>query len=94
MGSHVCPWWAGYFINNRLRHMLRNPEAILDRYVRPGMTVMDLGCGMGLFSIAMARKVGGQGCVIAVDIQPRMLDVLQRHAEKSGMATRIQNPPG
>lgn len=54
------------------------------------MTAMDLGCGMGLFSIAMARMVGDQGCVIAVDIQQRMLDVLQRRAENSGVASRIR----
>ena len=89
MAIHVCPWWAGYFIDNPLRRLLHNPEAILGRYVRPGMTVMDLGCGMGLFSIAMARMVGAEGCVIAVDIQQRMLDVLQERAEKSGVASWI-----
>ena len=90
MGSHVCPWWAGYFIDNPLRRMLHNPEAILGRYVRPGMTATDLGCGMGFFSIAMARIVGDQGRVIAVDVQQQMLDVLQRRAEKSSVASRIR----
>ena len=90
MTDHVCPWWAGYFIDNRLRRLLHSPETILGRYVRPGMTVMDLGCGMGFFSIAMARMVGDQGCVIAVDIQQRMLGVLQSRAEKSGVASRIR----
>ena len=69
MAIHVCPWWAGYFIDNPLRRLLHSPEAILGRHLRTGMTAMDLGCGMGLFSIAMARMVGDQGCVIAVDIQ-------------------------
>jgi FkbM family methyltransferase len=90
MNDHVCPWWAGYFIDNPLRRLLHNPETICGRYVKPGMTVMDLGCGMGFFSIAMARMVGEQGHVIAVDIQQRMLDVLQRRAEKSGVASRIR----
>ena len=90
MAIHVCPWWAGYFIDNPLRRLLHSPEAILGRHLRTGMTAMDLGCGMGLFSIAMARMVGDQGCVIAVDIQQRMLDVLQRRAEKSGVASRIR----
>ena len=90
MGSHVCPWWTGYFIDNPLRRMLHNPDAILGRYVRPGMTMMGLGCGMGFFSIAMARMVGDRGSVIAVDVQQRMLDVLQKRAEKSGVASRIR----
>ena len=58
MRPHVCPWWGGYFIDNRLRRLFHKPEKILGPYVRSGMTVMDVGCGMGLFAIAMARLVG------------------------------------
>ena len=82
--AHVCPWWGGYFIDNRLRRLLHNPEKIVGPYVQPGMTVMDVGCGMGLFSIAMAKMVGDSGLVIAVDLQPKMLDVLWRRAAASG----------
>lgn len=80
---HVCPWWGGYFIDNPLR-LLHNAEKILGPYVKPGMTVMDVGCGMGFFSIAMAQMVGDQGRVIAADLQEKMLDVLRRRAEKAG----------
>lgn len=90
MAAHVCPWWGGYFIDNRLRRLLHNPEKIVGLYVKPGMTVMDVGCGMGMFSLAMARMVGDQGEVIAVDLQQQMLDVLWRRAEKAGVADRIQ----
>ena len=89
MVPHVCPWWGGYFIDNRLRRILHNPEKILTPYVRPGMTVMDFGCGMGLFSIAMARLVGPQGRVVSVDLQQKMLDVLIKRAAKAGVADRI-----
>jgi 2-polyprenyl-3-methyl-5-hydroxy-6-metoxy-1,4-benzoquinol methylase len=61
MGSHVCPWWGGYFIDNRLRRWIHNPTDILAPCVRPEMTVMDFGCGMGMFSIAMAQLVGSKG---------------------------------
>ena len=87
--AHVCPWWGGYFIDNPLRRLFHNPEKILGPYVKPGMTVMDLGCGMGLFSIAMARIVGEEGRVIAVDLQQKMLDVLIQRAQKAGVAKRI-----
>ena len=52
--------------------------------------MLDVGCGMGLFSLAMAKLVGDQGQVIAVDLQQKMLDVLRRRAEKAGVADRIQ----
>ena len=58
--SHVCPSWCGFFIDNPLRRLIHNPTKIFGPYVQPGMTVMDVGCGMGLFSIAMgsARRAG------------------------------------
>jgi ubiquinone/menaquinone biosynthesis C-methylase UbiE len=87
---HVCPWWGGYFIDNRFRRLLHKPELILTPLVRPGMTVIDFGCGMGFFSIPMARLVGAEGQVVAADLQQKMLDVLRQRAVKSGMAERIQ----
>ena len=81
---HVCPWWLGYFIDNPLRRLIHNPEKIVGPYVKPGMTVMDVGCGMGLFSIGMARMVGDGGLVIAVDLQQKMLDGLQKRAKRAG----------
>jgi ubiquinone/menaquinone biosynthesis C-methylase UbiE len=89
MPGHVCPWWGGYFIDNPLRRLIHNPEKILSPYIQPGMTVMDFGCGMGLFSIAMAKLVGDGGRVIAVDLQQQMLDVLQKRAMRAGVVDRI-----
>ena len=90
MSPHLCPWWGGYFIDNRFRRLLHKPERILAPYVGPGMTTMDFGCGMGLFAIPMARLVGDEGRVIAVDLQQQMLNVLQKRAEKAGVADCIQ----
>ncbi len=88
--SHVCPWWGGYFLDNPLRRLIHNPEKIVSPYAKLGMTVMDVGCGMGLFSIAAAKMVGDQGRVIAVDLQEKMLVVLRRRAEQAGVADRIK----
>ncbi len=53
------------------------------------MTALDFGCGMGIFSVAMARMVGDEGQVIAVDVQQQMLDVLSKRAAKAGVGQRI-----
>ena len=90
MSPYVCPWWGGYFIDNRFRRLLHKPEKILAPYVRQGITVMDFGCGMGFFSIAMAGLVGEDGSVVAVDVQQKMLDVLHQRAERAGVADRIR----
>jgi ubiquinone/menaquinone biosynthesis C-methylase UbiE len=53
------------------------------------MTAMDVGCGMGYFSIGMAKMVGNGGKVVSVDIQQKMLDILQKRANKTGVGHRI-----
>jgi ubiquinone/menaquinone biosynthesis C-methylase UbiE len=77
-------------LGNPLRRLLHNPDKIVGPYVEPGMTSMDVGCGMGLFAIAMAKMVGDNGLVIAVDLQQKMLDVLRKRAERQGVADRIR----
>ena len=90
MATHVCPWWGGYFIDHRLRRLLHPPERIVGPYLRPGMQALDFGCGMGIFTLAMAKLVGDTGRVVAADLQPQMLDVLRKRAERAGLAARIQ----
>jgi len=89
MAGHVTPWWLAYTFDNRFRKLVHPPEEILGPYLREGMRVLDAGCGMGIFSIAMARLVGERGRVIAVDLQPQVLAVLRSRAEKAGVAGRI-----
>lgn len=90
MAEHVCPVWAGYFMANRLRRLLQDPYRILSPYVKAGMAALDIGPGMGFFSLPMAEMVGPQGKVVCVDVQPGMLEVLRRRAAKAGLAQRIE----
>jgi ubiquinone/menaquinone biosynthesis C-methylase UbiE len=90
MGEHICPWWFAYTFDNRFRHLFHNPEKMLGSYVSKGMTALDVGCGMGFFSIGLARLIGDTGCVIAADVQPKMLEVMQKRSEKAGVAGRIR----
>jgi ubiquinone/menaquinone biosynthesis C-methylase UbiE len=90
MSAHVCPWWLAYTFDNPLRRLFHKPERMLGPYVREGMTVLDVGCGMGYFSIAMAKMVGPGGRVIAVDLQQKMLDILRRRAQRAGVSERIE----
>jgi ubiquinone/menaquinone biosynthesis C-methylase UbiE len=51
--------------------------------VKPGQTVCDMGCGNGFYTLQLARLVGPQGRVIAVDIQPEMLHMLDARAKEA-----------
>src|SRR5690606_3399754 len=53
------------------------------------MTVADLGCGTGLFTVEMARMVGQQGRVHAVDIQAPMLEATKQRVEAQGLRDRV-----
>jgi len=90
VAPHVCPWWVGYFLINPLRKLRENPRKILSPYVEHGMTVMDIGCGMGFFTLEMARLVGPEGLVIGVDLQERMLNTLKKRAVRLGIQDRIR----
>ena len=90
MGHPVCPWWHAYFFDNRLRRILHKPEKIVGPFVAPGMTVMDIGCGMGFFSIGLAKLVGRHGCVISIDVQEKMLRILEKRAKRAGVSDRIR----
>ncbi len=90
MGDNICPWWLAYTFNNPFRRFLHSPEKILGPYVAEGMTVLDVGCGMGFFSIGLAKLVGNKGCVIAVDVQQKMLNALEKRAEKACVLNRIR----
>lgn len=89
MEQHVCPWWLAYSFDNPVRRLLHPPKRLLAPWVRPGMTVLDLGCGLGHFSLGMARMVGPGGRVIAADLQERALTVVARRARRAGLADRI-----
>ncbi len=53
--------------------------------VAPGDAVCDLGCGNGYHTLPLARDVGSEGRVFAVDLQPEMLMLLRERAEGEGL---------
>jgi ubiquinone/menaquinone biosynthesis C-methylase UbiE len=85
----VCPWWLGYVLASPVRRLFESPERLLGPYVRRGMTVVEPGCGMGYFTIPVARMTGSEGKVICVDLQEKMIAGLLRRARRAGLADRI-----
>ena len=88
--QRVCPWWLCFTFDNIFRKLLQNPEPILKPYIMRGWTVLDVGPGMGYFTIPLAKLVGDTGKVIAADLQQKMLDGIYRRALRSGVQERIK----
>ena len=74
----VCPVERANSLDSKLRRWIQNPLKILAPYLREGMSVLDIGCGPGFFTIDMAMMVGESGRVIAADLQEGMLERLRR----------------
>ena len=89
LGPHTCPWWFGYSFDNPLRRLVHDPARILGPLVSPGERALDIGCGLGYFSLGLARLVGEKGSVVAVDLQPQMISRAKRRAGRRGLADRI-----
>jgi ubiquinone/menaquinone biosynthesis C-methylase UbiE len=63
-----------------LRRLLFQPDRVVDKYIRTGDIVLDIGCGPGFFTLPVSRKVGDTGLVFAVDLQDGMLEILKEKA--------------
>lgn len=87
---HTCPRWMCFTFDNCLRRLVQNPDKIISPYVREGSVVLDVGPGIGFFTIPMAKRVGGSGRVIAADIQQSMLDGIEKRALRAGVRDRIE----
>lgn len=88
--SKVCPAELAGGLDNSIRKLLHNPEKILKQYIKKGMTILDVGCGPGHFSIPIAKMLNGSGKVIAADLQEAMLDKLLTKIKGTGLEQRIE----
>jgi ubiquinone/menaquinone biosynthesis C-methylase UbiE len=90
----VCPWWIGWLLASPIRRLFDDAAPLLEPLVRPGMTVLEPGPGMGYFSLKLARLVGPTGRVVCVDLQPKMIAGLEKRARRAGLAERIEGLAG
>jgi ubiquinone/menaquinone biosynthesis C-methylase UbiE len=73
LGRSVCPVEQAGMLETQFRKILFPPGPIIQPFIEPGMTVLDFGCGPGVFTLDMAVRVGATGRVIAADLQAGML---------------------
>lgn len=66
--------------------MFLTPEKLVrELYLKPGMRAADIGCGTGVYTIALAEQVGEMGQVYAVDVHRDALHTLAGTLEKRGI---------
>ena len=88
--TYICPVWGAGGLDNSFRKLLQNPQKILKPYIKDGMTVLDVGCGPGFFSVEIAKMLNGTGKVIAADIQDGMLNKIRKKIKGTDLEQRIE----
>ncbi|MBL7064701.1 MAG: methyltransferase domain-containing protein [Anaerolineae bacterium] len=82
--STPCPASLAGLVNNPVRRRYMRP--VLDQVgIRTGERVLELGPGPGAFTLDAARRVGLEGQIIAVDIQPEMIAQVERRVQEAGL---------
>jgi ubiquinone/menaquinone biosynthesis C-methylase UbiE len=82
--SAPCPAALAWLVDNPVRR--RYMSQVIDRVgIQPGERVLELGPGPGAFTVDAARRLGPDGCLIAVDIQPRMIAMVEQRAREHGL---------
>jgi SAM-dependent methyltransferase len=85
MGMSGADW-----LERSERELEEMPETALDVIgIKPGMTVADVGAGVGYFTIRVAKRVGKEGKVFGVDVQPEMLSILKDRAAKAQLGNIV-----
>lgn len=87
--SLPCPVWLRWLVELDNPFTETNRASVIIRHLdlQPGMKVLDVGCGPGRLTIPVAERVGPQGAVAAMDIQPGML----RRAQEKAQAANLNN---
>lgn len=84
--SHVMGHLGAGWLERPAREREERTDLLIDQLpLGPGDTAADLGAGTGFFSLPMAERVGPTGRVLAVDIQPEMLQIIQQRVERNGI---------
>ncbi len=88
--NRVCPVALANRLTGRFRRWLHDPQKVLSPFVKEGMTVLDIGCGPGFFSIPLAELAGRTGTVVAADLQDGMLQKLRDRIQGTEFEERIR----
>src|SRR5204863_5886868 len=81
--AHVMGHQAADWLERPTREEEEKTELLVDSLrVKPGDVVADIGAGTGYFTRRLSKKAGDKGSILAVDIQPEMLDLLTNEMAK------------
>ncbi|HEY7319406.1 MAG TPA: FkbM family methyltransferase [Candidatus Binatia bacterium] len=92
-GNHLYDLWPGGYVPLYSLYKAwsdRDERALLQRIVKPGMIVLDVGANIGIYTRFFARLVGPDGKIVAFEPEPRNFALLERATEGLPQITAVQ----
>ena len=72
------PYFLTRLIDNPFRRRIQPPGRLAARHgIQPGLRVLEIGPGSGTYTLAAAERAGGEGSIVAMDIEPQVLTRLK-----------------
>lgn len=88
--AHTCPVWIAYLLASPLRRLVESPDKLVLPLLKPDHRVLELGPGLGFFTLPVARALQATGKVVCVDVQEAMLERLGKRLAKRGLRERVE----
>jgi ubiquinone/menaquinone biosynthesis C-methylase UbiE len=80
------PQWMADIIDNPFRRKIQPPdETALRHGIQPGMRVLEVGPGNGTYTLGAARRIGPEGELVTVDIEPKMIERVEHRIAAEGV---------
>jgi ubiquinone/menaquinone biosynthesis C-methylase UbiE len=80
------PQWMANAIDNPFRRKIQPPDETAIRHgIQPGMRVLEVGPGNGTYTLGAARQIGSEGELVTVDIEPKMIERVERRIAGEGI---------
>jgi precorrin-6B methylase 2 len=85
--AHIMGPGGIVWLERAERETQEQPQLVIDALeIKPGQTIADLGAGSGYYSFRIAPLVGPTGKVLAIDIEPTMLEAIAQRASREHVA--------
>jgi len=86
LGSRPAAEWAITLENGQRLESLDIEEVVAAAGFRAGEVVADIGAGTGIFSVPIARAVGSEGTVLAVEVDEGFLPIIEQKSREQGVS--------
>jgi len=84
--AQTMHWKGAEWLMRRVREQEEGPSKMREQLrVKSGMVICDMGCGNGYHTLPLAEMVGEKGKILAVDVQPEMIEMLRQNIERKGL---------